>query len=371
MQLYLKNWYRSFFDELKRTQQLRIVSPFVKEQLVRNMQTAIDFEKFEFITRYSLFDFAQNVSSLGALKFCVERGASVFGIKELHSKVYLFDKRAAIVSSANLTNGGLINNFECGIYTDDKRVINQLHSYFDELKALSPNRLTGEMCDAWETLISDLEIVNIPAPSLPDFGASQIQSDETKRYYVKFLGTSKTRHPLTVRTTDVIRSSLCHYAVGFSPTKKPRRINDDDVIYIARMTQSPNDFAIFGRGTAIKFNEARDVATEEEIKQRVWKKDWPYYLRINNPVFLDGTLGECILLYDLIREFDYAGFASTMERYENGDREINPYRSLAQQPYVQLTPRAVEWLEERFQHVAMRIGTVPNDFLASLPQSYE
>src|SRR4051812_542662 len=107
MELYLKNWYSKLLLELEKTKQLRIVSPFVKEHVIRKIQGQFDFNNFELITRFNLRDFASNVSSLDGLKFSVEKGASVYGIKDLHSKIYLFDNRAAIITSANLTSGGL------------------------------------------------------------------------------------------------------------------------------------------------------------------------------------------------------------------------------------------------------------------------
>ena len=60
-------------------------------------------------------------------------------------------------------------------------------------------------------------------------------------------------------------------------------------------------YAIFGKAEAIKFVDGRDKATKGEIAQRPWKKDWPIYLRVTNPVFIDGAMGDCVLLDDLIK----------------------------------------------------------------------
>jgi hypothetical protein len=71
MELYLKNWYNKFLDELHRTIELKIISPFVKEQVLRKVQSQFDFNNFELITRYNLQDFAMTLSSLAGLKFSV------------------------------------------------------------------------------------------------------------------------------------------------------------------------------------------------------------------------------------------------------------------------------------------------------------
>jgi len=370
MELYLKNWYDKLLDELTRTKKLRIVSPFIKEQVIRKIQGQFDFENFELITRFNLRDFASNVSSLDGLKFTLENGAKVYGIRELHSKIYLFDKRSAIITSANLTTGGLVYNYECGIFLTDTATIQNLHVYFNDLKIIAGRPLLIDRCKQWQQEITRVEeIINTKIPSLHDYGASQIQIDPDKHYYIKFFGTAKDRVPLTFTTKEEIDRALCHYACGFSINKKPRQIKDGDIIYMARMTRNSNDYAIFGKAEAMKFVEERDTATKNEIAQRPWKKNWPIYLRILNPIFIDGTMNDCVLLYDLIKALDYESFPSTKKRYDSGKRNISPFQSLSQQAYVKLTTTAVEWLEPRFQKALNRTGQVDENFIDSLPQT--
>ena len=369
MELFFRNWYDKLLGELTRTKRLRIVTPFIKEQVVRKIQEEFDFNNFELITRYNLRDFASNVSSIDGLIFSVDKGASIYGIRELHSKIYLFDNRAAIITSANLTTGGLINNYECGIFLTDTTTIQNLHNYFDGLKSIAGKKLTLEQCEQWQQQLYQVEILNTKIPSLPDYGASQIQIEKDKNYYIKFFGTAHDRVPLTFTTRQEIERALCHYACDFSENKKPRQIQDGDIIYMARMTHSPYDYAIYGKAEAIKFVDGRDEATEDEIAERPWKREWPIYLRLINPIFIDGSMGDCVLLYELVKALDYESFPSTKRRYENGERNINPYRSLSQQAYVKLTTTAVEWLEPRFQEALSRVGRVDNTFIEHLPQS--
>jgi hypothetical protein len=368
MELYLKNWYDKFLLELPKTKKLLIVSPFIKEQIIRKIQGQFDFNNFELITRFNLGEFASNVSSLEGLKLCVEKGAAVYGIKDLHSKIYIFDNRAAIITSANLTSGGLINNYECGVYLTDNSMIDNLHNYFNELKEIAKNKLTAQQCEDWKKQISKIGIYNSKIPSLPDFGSSTIKVDKSKNYYVKFFGTAGDRVSMTFTSKEEINRALCHYACGFSKNKKPRQIEEGDIIYMARMTHNPSDYAIFGKAVALKYVEGRDEATIAEKTERPWKKNWPIYLRLVNPVFIDGKMDDCVFLYDLIKKLDYESFPSTKLRYNNGQRNINPYKSLSQQPYVKLTVAAVEWLEPRFQEALNRVGQVDDTFIQNLPQ---
>uniref|UniRef100_F4C8W4 Phospholipase D/Transphosphatidylase n=1 Tax=Sphingobacterium sp. (strain 21) TaxID=743722 RepID=F4C8W4_SPHS2 len=368
MQLYLRNWYDKFLEEISKTKRLRIVAPFVKEQILQKIHENFDFANLEIITRFNLRDFASNVSDLNGLKFSVVNKAAVFGVRQLHSKIYIFDDRSAIISSANLTYGGLVSNYECGVLLTDKKTIHDIREHFEDLKSIAGNQLTIEQYEDWENQLSKMEICNTSIPALPDYGSSQININREKNYFVKFFGTASNRAPMSYQVREEIDRALCHYACGFSINKKPRQIRDGDIIYMARMT-NPRDYAIFGKAEAVRFIDGRDRATELEVEQRPWKSQWPIYLRVKNPTFIDGTMADCVLLSDVIKALDYESFKSTKEKYKNGERTINPSKSLRQQAYVMLTHSAAEWLEPRFQEGLNRMGKVDNEFIDSLPKS--
>ena len=370
MELHLKNWYKRFLDELPRTRELKIISPFVNEQVLRKIQSRFDFNNFELITRYKLEDFAINVSNLSGLKFSIENGASIYGIKGLHSKVYLFDKRVAIVTSANLTNGGLENNYECGIFITDETLIQNLHNYFNDLKKIASNKLTIENCESWEKELADIKVPKGKAIALPDFGASEVSFDKTKNYYVKFFGTDKHRVGLDCLVTKEIESALCHYACTFPLKKKPRQVDEGDIIFMACMTKKPRDYAIFGRAIALKYTEGRDEASEQEIKDKPWKAEWPIYLRVKDPVFIDGKMEDGILLLrDLISKFDYDSFSSTRQNFDTSKGNTNPRESLKRKAYVRLTHTSAEWLEQKFNERVSNLGRIDETFIQNLPQT--
>jgi hypothetical protein len=367
MQLYLRNWHDAFLQELATTRSLRIVSPFVKDQVLRTIGRHFPLTHLELITRFNLADFASGVSSLEALQFAVHEGSTIYGIQNLHSKIYLFDRRGAIITSANLTQGGMVNNFECGIYITDGNIIDQLHHYVDELKSISVKPLTSIQCDQWRSLISrHTEVTNSFMCSLPDYGATQVRVAPDRNYYVKFFGKGDNRVSLDFSVREEVDRALCHYACCFSRT--PRQFKTGDILYFGRMT-SPRNLAIFGKVVAVAHDPKRDMVSPEELMQRDWKANWPYYLRVTKPEFVDGLMRDCVMLYDLIRHFDYQSFASTLDRYQQGDRTINPFLSLSQQPSVQLTATAAQWLDYRFTQAIERKGRIPDSFIARLPVS--
>lgn len=62
------------------------------------------------------------------LLFDTINSVQLFHLPRLHAKVYVSDKNKAIITSGNLTAGGLYNNFEYGIFTDDESNINFIKS---------------------------------------------------------------------------------------------------------------------------------------------------------------------------------------------------------------------------------------------------
>lgn len=120
-----------FLAELKKSKKVRIISPFVTKGIVSKL--VAKKIRLELITRFSESDFIQGVSDLEALEELMIQGVKIKGVKDLHSKVYIFDK-SAIVTSGNLTKGGFRNNYECGILTRDSKLIKDLNNYFDSFK---------------------------------------------------------------------------------------------------------------------------------------------------------------------------------------------------------------------------------------------
>ena len=47
-------------------------------------------------------------------------------LPSIHAKVYVADDKLAIVTSANMTRGGLLSNFEYGVKVDDKKLVQRI-----------------------------------------------------------------------------------------------------------------------------------------------------------------------------------------------------------------------------------------------------
>lgn len=364
----LKNWLDKFLELSRHSEQIQIVSPYVSYPPVEKLSRIFNIKNLTLITRFNLQDFYSGVSSLECLRKICNEGAEIYGVRGLHSKIYVFDATKAIVSSANLTNGGLMNNYECGFLIEDKSFLSQLQNQIEEFKLIGQELNGISTIDEWQNELNSVVHINVQKTALPDYGGSNIEFDPTRNYYVKFFGTSNERKDFDFVIREEVDRGLSHYATCFSQNKRPRRFRDGDILFYGRLT-TPNDYAIFGKAEAIAFNDSRDWATDGEITERPWKEDWPVYLRVQNATFIDGNLGDCPMLYDLINFFDHESFISTQRRYAQGERQINPFKSLSQQPYVALTHTAARWLFERFIDAQNRSGPIPDSFIDSLPRS--
>lgn len=117
--------------------ELRVASPFIKLKAAERLLYGWQPQRIHVLTRFSLTDMAAGVSDISALRFLLERGAQVRGIKHLHSKLYLFGAQRVIVTSANLTSAALTRNLELGFVSEDVGAIKKCRTYFDFRRAFS------------------------------------------------------------------------------------------------------------------------------------------------------------------------------------------------------------------------------------------
>lgn len=61
---------------------------------------------------------------------------TVSSLAKLHAKVYIVDESFAMITSANLTYGGLKSNFEYGVLLDDKKTIKTIKQDIEEYATL-------------------------------------------------------------------------------------------------------------------------------------------------------------------------------------------------------------------------------------------
>ena len=368
-----KNWLAYFLSELKGTEKVYIISPFITKNIVDQLLSNFKGVEIKIITRFNLNDFRSGVSSLSALKALISNNGKVKGVRNLHSKVYLFDRKSTIITSANFTAGGFFNNYEFGIKSTETETIKESFDYFNSLWNLDSKDLSLSDIMEWEAIIKNSKQTP-KEPKLPDYGIkASIQGTSEKQYFIKFFGKTDHREDVNFESKEEIKRAHCHWALTFSGKRgrygngRPRKYNDGDIVYMARMLVG-GAYAIFGKGIALRHYDKRDFASAEDIVHVPWKKDWPVYIRVQETQFIDTKMGNCPQLGELMNVLGYDSFPTTQDKHRKGNESINPKDSLRQQADIRLTDIAAEWLEIKFQEAIESYGIVSNEFLDSLYQ---
>ena len=77
------------------------------------------------LSRDTLLSGATDVSAICDLADAF-RQMEVRFLPSIHAKAYIADDQVAVISSANMTNGGLLNNFEYGVRVNDKKLVRRI-----------------------------------------------------------------------------------------------------------------------------------------------------------------------------------------------------------------------------------------------------
>jgi hypothetical protein len=81
--------------------------------------------------------------------------ARVVNLPRLHAKVYIADSRVAAVTSANLTRGGLLENYEYGVLVNSESVVTGIRKDIEDYARLG-NALSKPTLAEFETVALDL-----------------------------------------------------------------------------------------------------------------------------------------------------------------------------------------------------------------------
>lgn len=131
-----------FMGLVKTSKEQLFTSPFVKNNITNMViENRPSNSKISLLTSYKLTNFYRGASDLQALSDCIKNNIEVKSYSRLHAKTYIFDSKKAIVTSANLTLGGLQNNYECGVLVEDEKIVTELKENFLSLfedKEISP-----------------------------------------------------------------------------------------------------------------------------------------------------------------------------------------------------------------------------------------
>lgn len=149
-----------FLDLVRTSQEQLLASPFIKANVAKMiLDNKPTDSNISLMTNFKLTNFYRKSSDLTALKYFIDKQMEVRNYPTLHAKTYIFDSERAIVTSANLTLGGLQNNYECGVLIHDSNTVSKLKSDF--LQIFSDKEKVSVVT---EEIISTTEVILSKVP---------------------------------------------------------------------------------------------------------------------------------------------------------------------------------------------------------------
>ena len=380
LRLIKTGWENEFVEAIRFDRShLKIICPFIKRSVIERLLAGKP-KKVQVITRFNLADFAQGVSDVSALRELVQADAEVRGINNLHTKLYIFGSKRAIVTSANLTEAALNRNIEFDFVTEDPNILAECQDYFDDLWHCAGTNVHQDTTVGWDQSIAEHRSRSSRLAhviDLPDYGTKiglmglgstkvDVATNIAPQAVVKFMGNSKSRKPLSDSTLKEVNDGGCHWAVSYSTLRTPSHVAEDALIFIGRFTSRPNDIRIFGKAIGMKYVPGRDDATLADIKNRPWKSKYPRYIRVHQAEFVSGSLSNGVSLYGLMDSLKHDAFASTRTNKLRRSGNKNPRRAYLQRGDVELSAEGQAWVASRLEKAFETHGAVPQSELDKL-----
>jgi hypothetical protein len=370
---------------------IHIISPFIGRKTSEELAQLIHEKKLtcKVITRFYREDFIQGASSLEGLRSLINAGATIYSLNGLHTKLYIFDSLAAIITSANFTQGGLITNFELGIKAiEEDDLIGQCMSYFSELwgKISEFNRFNANKgLITLRQVDSELEIVRVAVnnrkpgminknmqragavlkvsrsrDSIEDvFDSQETHSDFRllEAGWIKFEADANHRHD-SKKGFFADRSQFIRDKTFFPRNRRPRGIKAGQKIYLALISYDKTGYEvpmIMGRAYSDGFSDDFEANSEMDGWE-YWMADYPYYIYLHDGEFLDGPAENGISMNDLYRSVGPKTYPSTYGRECMKIEDIRHYHF--RKDKVRITPEAEKFLDAELARRFARHGLV-------------
>lgn len=142
--------YNCFFDLIKESEKnIYLCAPFIKKDIVKRiLENKKEGIEMVVITSSNISNFLCGSLDVSAIKELIKEGVTVRNYQNLHAKIYIFDRKRALVTSANLTNNALYHNFEYGILVEDEFVAEQIYDDYVEM-------ITNDECGVFSVSLLD------------------------------------------------------------------------------------------------------------------------------------------------------------------------------------------------------------------------
>lgn len=201
------------------SEDLLLVAPFVKKQITTKISSELANRGLQGEVHVTLLsnlrpDYALNGSldleGLAELGSALRR-FDLFHLPSLHAKVYVADRKMAVVTSGNLTDGGLTGNLEYGAVFTGEAIVRQIRSDFEEYRLLGTRVLPDEVA----TLVDEIRELKLLLES-----AQKTIRARARRAFREKLGSARLRilrYQARGKTTQGILCSTILYLLAQRP----------------------------------------------------------------------------------------------------------------------------------------------------------
>jgi len=340
----------------------------------------------EVITRFSREDFVNGASNLHALQELLQHGVHIYALRGLHTKVYLIDKKSAMLGSANFTSGGFKLNHELSLHiTEETNILREMCTYYDNL--LGTIKSKGDFSVTQELVTSEIATVKdlrkdrkdktIRYSNAQQFGAllDQDSGDDTggapdsiqsiisvnsqaivkEGIWLKFEGEADDRKKPDEKYSLFTPDKYPQGITCFPTNNKPSGMKDGDYIYIAVVStdeKGNNTPIIIGRARTYGF-EKENVADEAMRKWHTWTEHYSVFVRLYDMEYLNTEQKNGISLIDVIAEVGTDTYPSTI----GTSKTLQELRTTHyQKSHMRITHQAKDYLDMRFNQKAKAYG---------------
>lgn len=124
---------------------------------------------------FNLMSIYNGSIDIKALENILNNKGIIRNYPKLQSKIYLFDNKKAVITSGNLTLGGMVSNYEYGIYIDNEKIVKTIYDDFNKiLSSEKTGNITAKKLNIVKNILKDLKKI----PSVSSLSLNLDMTDE-------------------------------------------------------------------------------------------------------------------------------------------------------------------------------------------------
>lgn len=236
-----KNHEDKVVEMISKSDEIIVVSPFLSDDYEFIIEKSKALKKITIITNLEKYDdTASKVISLYEYSEICKKHNIDFVLKndgKLHGKVYIFFKEGksigVLVTSANFTKNGFINNNEYGLFTTDRLIQEQIIQEVnkDDLITVPEKDLVSMKNDA-ERFLRENKPINRPKFNLSKYFSRYDSSKVSDRYQILLKKTCDSIEALGAGITKNINQRYIAYKKGDTSRNFVAVLTDTGIVYI-------------------------------------------------------------------------------------------------------------------------------------------